>query len=47
LCFCEQNLTEALAVSDRFYAIERGAVVLAGRAGGPEAREALLRAIAV
>jgi branched-chain amino acid transport system ATP-binding protein len=43
----EQNLTEALAVSDRFYAIERGAVVLAGRAGGPEAREALLRAIAV
>jgi len=43
----EQNLTGALAVSDRFYAIERGAVVLAGRAGGPEAREALLRAIAV
>jgi len=43
----EQNLAGALAVSDRFYAVERGAVVLAGQSGAPNAREGLLRTIAV
>jgi branched-chain amino acid transport system ATP-binding protein len=43
----EQNLAGALALSDRFYAIERGAVVLARQSGAPNAREELLRTIAV
>ncbi len=43
----EQNLSGALAVSDRFYAIERGAVVLAGQSGAPTARDELLKTIAV
>lgn len=43
----EQNLGGALAVSDRFYAIERGAVVLAGQAAAQGARKELLEAIAV
>lgn len=43
----EQNLTNALAVADRFYAIERGAVVLAERADSYTAREELMKAIAV
>ncbi|MGN6310654.1 MAG: ABC transporter ATP-binding protein [Xanthobacteraceae bacterium] len=43
----EQNLGGALAISDRFYAIERGAVVLAGLAAVRDARKELLEAIAV
>lgn len=43
----EQNLLGALAVSDRFYAIERGAVVLSGQSDAPVAKEELLKAIAV
>jgi branched-chain amino acid transport system ATP-binding protein len=43
----EQNLAGALAVSDRFYAIERGAVVLAGQSDAPNAKEGLLKTIAV
>lgn len=43
----EQNLGGALAISDRFYAIERGAVVLAGLAAAQDARKELLEAIAV
>jgi len=43
----EQNLSGALAVSDRFYAIERGAVILAGRAREENARQQLMKAIAV
>jgi branched-chain amino acid transport system ATP-binding protein len=43
----EQNVHAALDVSDRFYVIERGAVVLAGNAKDPSDRERLLEAIAV
>jgi branched-chain amino acid transport system ATP-binding protein len=43
----EQNLSGALAVSDRFYAIERGAVILAGQTREENARQDLMRAIAV
>ena len=43
----EQNLSGALAVSDRFYAIERGMVVLAGQAAAQHARKELMEAIAV
>jgi branched-chain amino acid transport system ATP-binding protein len=43
----EQNLSGALAVSDRFYAIERGMVVLAGQAAAQDARKELMEAIAV
>ncbi len=43
----EQNVAGALAVSDRFYAIERGSVVLEGNATAEDARERLLKAIAV
>ncbi len=43
----EQNLAGALAASDRFYAIERGAVVFAGQSGAQDAREELLKVIEV
>jgi branched-chain amino acid transport system ATP-binding protein len=43
----EQNLSGALAVSDRFYAIERGAVILAGQTREENARQELMKAIAV
>jgi len=43
----EQNIAGALAVSDRFYAIERGHVVLTGDAGVQQARDDLMRAISV
>lgn len=43
----EQNLSGALAVSDRFYAIERGAVIFAGQTREENARQDLMRAIAV
>jgi branched-chain amino acid transport system ATP-binding protein len=43
----EQNVHGALAVSDRFYAIERGRAILAGDAKMPSDREALLATIAV
>ncbi|MEN9764477.1 MAG: hypothetical protein RL397_432 [Pseudomonadota bacterium] len=43
----EQNVHNALTVCDRFYAIERGQVVLEGRAGDAEAVKSLMRAISV
>jgi len=43
----EQNVNGALAVADRFYAIERGAVVLAGNAKDGADRARLMDAIAV
>ncbi len=43
----EQNVAGALAISDRFYAIERGSVVLEGNATADDARDRLLKAIAV
>ncbi len=43
----EQNLSSALAVSDRFYAIERGAVILAGQTNEANARQELMSAISV
>ncbi len=43
----EQNVAGALAISDRFYAIERGSVVLEGNATTDDARDRLLKAIAV
>ena len=43
----EQNVHNALTVCDRFYAIERGQVVLEGRAGDAEAVKGLMRAISV
>ncbi|RIK97494.1 MAG: ABC transporter ATP-binding protein [Proteobacteria bacterium] len=43
----EQNIAGALAVSDRFYAIERGHVVLTGDAGVQQAHDDLMRAISV
>lgn len=43
----EQNVNGALAVADRFYAIERGAVVLAGNAKDSADRARLMDAIAV
>jgi branched-chain amino acid transport system ATP-binding protein len=43
----EQNVHRALDVAHRFYALERGTVILHGQAGRPEDREALMRAIAV
>jgi branched-chain amino acid transport system ATP-binding protein len=43
----EQNVHAALAVADRFYAIERGAVVVTGNARDPADKARLLEAIAV
>jgi branched-chain amino acid transport system ATP-binding protein len=43
----EQNLHEALAVCDRFYAIDRGAVLMAGDAEDATDRDRLVSAIAV
>jgi branched-chain amino acid transport system ATP-binding protein len=43
----EQNVRAALGVADRFYAIERGAVVLAGNARVEADRARLLEVIAV
>jgi branched-chain amino acid transport system ATP-binding protein len=43
----EQNLDAALAVSDRFYAIERGRVVLEGSSASESDREKLFAEIAV
>jgi branched-chain amino acid transport system ATP-binding protein len=43
----EQNVHGALAVSDRFYAIERGTVVVAGDAGNEADKARLLEAITV
>ena len=43
----EQNLSAALAVSDRFYAIERGRVIMAGNAQSEADRQRLSDAIAV
>jgi branched-chain amino acid transport system ATP-binding protein len=43
----EQNLEKALAVSDRFYVIERGQVVLEGISNQEEDRQKLFAAIAV
>jgi branched-chain amino acid transport system ATP-binding protein len=43
----EQNVHGALAVSDRFYAIERGTIVVAGDAGNEADKARLLEAITV
>jgi branched-chain amino acid transport system ATP-binding protein len=43
----EQNVHNALTVCDRFYAIERGQVVLEGQAKDAEAVNSLMRAISV
>lgn len=43
----EQNVHNALTVCDRFYAIERGEVVLEGRAKDEEAVRALIQTISV
>ena len=43
----EQNVGGALDVSSRFYAIERGSIVLAGQAGNVEDRKRLFDAITV
>jgi branched-chain amino acid transport system ATP-binding protein len=43
----EQNVRRALEVTDRFYALERGQVILQGNAKSPGDREALMRAISV
>lgn len=43
----EQNVHNALTVCDRFYAIERGQVVLEGSAKDTEAVNSLMRAISV
>jgi branched-chain amino acid transport system ATP-binding protein len=43
----EQNLHGALAVADRFYAIERGAVIFAGDAASESDKARLMDAIAV
>ena len=43
----EQNVHNALTVCDRFYAIERGEVVLEGSAKDTEAVNSLMRAISV
>jgi len=43
----EQNVTRALELTDRYYAIERGQVVSEGLARNPQDRSRLMRAIAV
>jgi branched-chain amino acid transport system ATP-binding protein len=43
----EQNLHEALSICDRFYAIDRGAVLLEGNAEDDADRDRLIEAIAV
>jgi branched-chain amino acid transport system ATP-binding protein len=43
----EQNVHNALTVCDRFYAIERGQVVLEGQANDPGAVKSLMQAISV
>ena len=43
----EQNLSGALAVSDRFYVIERGAIILARQTREENAQQELMVAIAV
>jgi branched-chain amino acid transport system ATP-binding protein len=43
----EQNVPRALTLCDRFYALERGRVVMSGRADRPEDVQALMQAIAV
>ena len=43
----EQNVHEALSVTDRFVVIERGRIVLSGDAEDPEDRARLLTALAV
>jgi branched-chain amino acid transport system ATP-binding protein len=43
----EQNIGGALALADRFYAIERGTVVVSGYAGNEADKVRLMEAIAV
>jgi branched-chain amino acid transport system ATP-binding protein len=43
----EQNLHRALDLVDRFYALERGAVVLEGRGDQTDDRAALVRQLSV
>jgi branched-chain amino acid transport system ATP-binding protein len=43
----EQNVHGALAVADRFYAIERGAIIFAGDTSSESDKARLMDAIAV
>jgi branched-chain amino acid transport system ATP-binding protein len=43
----EQNVHRALDVSSRFYALERGQIIMQGDAASPSARAELMQAIAV
>ncbi|WP_420224933.1 ABC transporter ATP-binding protein [Pigmentiphaga litoralis] len=43
----EQNVSRALTLCDRFYALERGRVVAEGSTSNPADRDALMKAIAV
>ncbi|MDB5797063.1 MAG: transporter [Paucimonas sp.] len=43
----EQNVHRAIEVSDRFYALERGAVIFSGRADSASDRERLMAAISL
>ena len=43
----EQNVHEALSLADRFYAVERGRIVLEGTAESPSDRERLIATISV
>jgi branched-chain amino acid transport system ATP-binding protein len=43
----EQNVHEALSLADRFYAVERGRIVLEGAAESPSDRERLIATISV
>jgi branched-chain amino acid transport system ATP-binding protein len=43
----EQNVHEALSLADRFYAVERGRIVLEGMAESPSDRERLMATISV
>ena len=43
----EQNVRRAVTVCDRFYALERGQIVLEDRPGAPGALERLMKTISV
>ena len=47
LLLVEQNVHEALSLADRFYAVERGRIVLEGMAESPSDRERLMATISV
>jgi branched-chain amino acid transport system ATP-binding protein len=47
IALVEQNVAQALDVSDRFVVIERGRVVLAGTAASRDDRDKLMATLAV